>query len=71
MAVQTIYLLGTAGGPPNYWGNTQLNGTAPAASNSVFGWAPAKVAVTTPYYRGRIGATTTLTSTSAKALARR
>jgi len=67
MAVQTIYLLGTAGVTPNFWGNTQLNGTAPTTTNSAFGWAPAKAAVTTPYYRGRIGATTTLTSASAQA----
>jgi hypothetical protein len=59
MAVQTIYLLGTAGVTPNFWGNTQLNGSAPTAANSAFGWGPAKTAVTTPYYRGRLGATTT------------
>jgi F5/8 type C domain len=59
MAVQTIYILGTAGVTPNFFGNTQLNGTAPTAANSTFGWGPAKTAVTTPYYRGRLGQTTT------------
>lgn len=61
MAVQTIYLLGTTAVTPNWWGNTQLNGTAPTGANSAYGWAPAKIAVTTPYIRGRLGATTTST----------
>jgi hypothetical protein len=59
MAVQTIWLLGTAGVTPNFFGNTQLNGSAPTAANTAFGWGPAKTAVTTPYFRGRLGATTT------------
>jgi hypothetical protein len=61
MAVQTIYLLGTTAVTPYFWGNTQLNGSAPTAANSAFGWAPAKTAITTPYYRGHLGATATST----------
>ena len=57
MAVQTIYLLATNGVTPNFWGNTQLNGSAPTAATAAFGWTVAKTAVTTPYRRGRWGAT--------------
>jgi hypothetical protein len=64
MTIQTIYLLGTAGVTPNFFGNTQLNGSAPTGANSAFGWGPAKTAVTTPYFRGRLGATTTGSDTA-------
>lgn len=59
MAVQTIYLLGTTAVTPNWFGNTQLNGAAPVSANTPFGWVPGKTAITTPYYRGFIGATGT------------
>jgi hypothetical protein len=57
MAVQTIYLLGTAAVTPNFFGNTQLNGSAPTAANSTFGWSANKIAV--GFIRGRLGATAT------------
>jgi hypothetical protein len=57
MAVLTIYPLGTAATAPDWFGNMQVGGTAPTAANSAFGFQPAKTALTTPYYRGRIGAT--------------
>ena len=57
MAVQTLYVLATNAVTPNFWGNLQLNGTAPTGANSAFGWAVARTAVTTPYYRARLGAT--------------
>lgn len=62
MAVQTIYLLGTAGSAPNYFGNTQLNGSAPTAANTAFGWTPSRTAISTPYYRGYLGATAASTA---------
>jgi hypothetical protein len=63
MAVQTIWLLGTAGVTPNFFGNTQLNGSAPTAANSAFGWGPAKTAPPA-FFRGRLGATTTGSDTA-------
>jgi hypothetical protein len=57
MAALTIYPLGTAATAPDWFGNVQIGGTAPTAANSAFGFQPAKTAITTPYYRGRIGAT--------------
>jgi hypothetical protein len=57
MAVQTIYILGTTAVGPNWFGNTQLNGSAPAAATTAFGWVPAKTATSTPYFRSRLGAT--------------
>ena len=57
MAVQTIYILGTTAVGPNWFGNTQLNGSAPAATTTAFGWVPAKTATSTPYFRSRLGAT--------------
>jgi hypothetical protein len=65
MAVQTIYLLGTTGVTPNFWGNTQLNGSAPAVATTAFGWVPSRTAITTPYYRGRLGATAGATAAQA------
>jgi hypothetical protein len=57
MAVQTIYILGTTAVTPNWWGNTQLNGSAPTAANSTYGWTVAKTAITSPYWGPRLGAT--------------
>jgi hypothetical protein len=57
MAVQTIYLLAQAGVTPNFFGPTQLNGSAPTAANTAYGWAVSTTAITTPYRRGRLGAT--------------
>ena len=57
MATQIIYLLNTAASAPNWFGRVQDNGTAPAGALSAFGWTVAKIALTTPYWRGRIGAT--------------
>jgi hypothetical protein len=59
MAVQTIYLLATTAVTPNWWGNTQLNGSAPTAANTAYGWVPGTTALTTAFRRGRLGATTT------------
>jgi len=58
VAVHTIYILATTAVTPNWWGNTQLDGSAPTAANAAFGFVPTTNSVsTTPYYRGRQGAT--------------
>lgn len=57
MAVQTIYVLATAAVSPNWFGQTQLNGSAPTVANTAYGWSANKIAV--GYIRGRLGATTT------------
>ena len=57
MATQTIYLLNTAATAPNWFGRVQDNGSAPAGALSAFGWTVAKVAITTEFWRARIGAT--------------
>ena len=59
MASKTLYFLGTTAVTPNWYGAIQDGGTAPTAANSAFGWGPAKTATSTPFYRGRIGATGT------------
>lgn len=64
MAVQTIYILATVAVTPNWFGNTQLNGSAPTAASSAYGWVPGTTATTTPYRRARLGATTTGTDTA-------
>ena len=57
MAVRTIFILNTTAVTPNWWGNTQLDGSAPTANNSIYGWTPSTTnAATTPYFRGRLGA---------------
>jgi hypothetical protein len=61
MAVQTIYILTAAAVTPNWFGRTQLNGTAPSQTNTAYGWTPAKIALTTPYYQGRLGASSNAT----------
>jgi hypothetical protein len=65
MAIKTLYLLNTAAATPNWNGSIQDGGTAPTGANAAFGWGPAKTAVTTPYFQGRIGATATVTTASA------
>jgi hypothetical protein len=57
MAGMNIYLLNTAASAPNWFGRVQDGGSAPAGALSAFGWTVGKTAVTTPYFRGRIGAT--------------
>ena len=57
MAVLTVYLLNTAATSPDWFGRVQDNGVAPAGALSAFGWTVAKTALTTAYWRGRIGAT--------------
>jgi hypothetical protein len=59
MAVQTIYLLAQAGVTPNFYGPTQLNGSAPTGANTAYGWSANKIAV--GFIRGRLGATATAT----------
>ena len=59
MAIQTIYITNGASIAPGWFGPTQLNGSAPTAANSNVGWTPGKTAITSPYYRGRLGSTTT------------
>ena len=56
MATVTIYYLNTTATAPNWFGRVQDNGTAPGGALSAFGWTVGKTAVTTPYFRGRIGA---------------
>src|SRR4249919_3569132 len=56
MAIQTIYVLATTATAPNWWGVTQLTGTAPTAATTAYGYNPSRTALTTPYYRGRLGA---------------
>jgi hypothetical protein len=65
VATQTIYLLNTAATAPNWFGRVQDNGSAPAGALSAFGWTVAKIALTTPYWRGRIGATARSTAAQA------
>ena len=65
MATQIIYLLNTAGTAPDWFGRVQDNGSAPAGALSAFGWTVAKIALTTPYWRGRIGATARSTTAQA------
>jgi len=57
MAVVNVYFLNTAATTPNWFGKVQDGGSAPAGALSAFGWTVGKVAVTTPYWRGRLGAT--------------
>jgi hypothetical protein len=59
MAVIKFYVLSSGVGlaaAPNWWSILQRDGTAPTAGNTIFGWGPVKIAVTTPYFRGRMGA---------------
>jgi hypothetical protein len=58
-AAKTIYPLATTAVTPNFWGNMQDGGTAPTAANAAFGWVVAKTAVTTPFWRARLGASAT------------
>lgn len=57
MATVTVYFLNTAATSPDWFGRVQDNGVAPAGALSPFGWTVGKTAVTTPYFRGRLGAT--------------
>lgn len=66
MATHTIYILNTLAVTPNWWGNTQLDGSAPTAANTTYGWVPTTTnATTVPYYRGRHGATGAATTAAA------
>lgn len=62
MATKTFYLLNTAAATPNFFGNLQEGGTAPTAGNSSYGWTVAKGAITSPYWRGRYGASAVVAS---------
>lgn len=57
MAVKILYFLNTTAASPNWFGSMQDGGSAPTAANSTAGWSVAKTAVTTPFFRGRWGAT--------------
>jgi hypothetical protein len=65
MAVKTFYLLGSAAVSPGWFGQTQDGGSAPTAAVSNYGWTTAKVAVTTPYWRARLGASALATTSAA------
>ena len=65
MAVQTLYVLATNAVTPNFWGNLQVNGTAPTGANTAYGFQPSRTALTTPYYRGRLGAVNPATASLA------
>jgi hypothetical protein len=43
--------------PPGWFSVLQEDGAAPAPANTWYGWGAAQIPITTPYYRGRIGAT--------------
>jgi hypothetical protein len=63
---QTFYVLATNAVTPNFFGNMQQGGSAPTAANSAFGWVPSTANLSSPYYRGRLGAVgTTATGQSA------
>jgi len=57
MATKTFHIIGDAAVSPGWFGNLQDGGSAPGAALSAYGWTVAKTAVTTPYWRGRLGAT--------------
>jgi hypothetical protein len=59
VAALTIYIPNTFAVAPNWFGNTQIGGTPPSATFSTFGWVVGKTALTTPYFRSRLGATNT------------
>jgi hypothetical protein len=59
---RTLYVLGAAVSP---FSLLQDGGTAPTAANATFGWTVAKTAVTSPYWRARLGAATAATVASA------
>jgi|GEM_PF-1906269 len=56
MPTKTFYLLNTAAVAPNYWGNMQDGGSAPAAASCTYGWTVAKTVVTSGTFRARLGA---------------
>jgi len=65
MATKTLYFLATAAASPDWNGSIQDGGSAPTAANTGFGWGPAKNAVTSPYYKARLGASATVTTANA------
>ena len=54
---KTFYLLNTTGTAPNWGGSLQEGGSPPTAAVSVAGFTVAKVALSIPYFRSRLGAT--------------
>ena len=65
MAVKVLYFLNTAATSPNWFGSMQEGGVAPGAAVTTAGFNPAKTAVTTPYFRGRWGASAKATAAQA------
>jgi hypothetical protein len=65
MSTKTFHFLATPAVSPGWFGNMQDGGVPPTPTNARFGWTPGNKALTTPYYRGRIGATTKSTVATA------
>jgi hypothetical protein len=57
MSTKTFHFLTTAAVSPGWFGNMQDGGVPPTAVSATFGWTPGTKALTTPYYRARLGAT--------------
>ena len=56
MAIKTFYVLNTLAVTPNWFCQLQDGGTAPTNVACTFGWAMGTNPVSSPYWRGRIGA---------------
>jgi hypothetical protein len=68
VAVKTLYILGTSAATPNWFGNIQDGGSAPAGANSTWGWGVAKSAVATQgFWPAHCGASGTTASANAQA----
>ena len=59
----TYYPLVTNAVTPYWWGNLQMNGTAPVAADAGYGWTPGTTAIgTSPYWEAFLGATNPATT---------
>lgn len=65
MAVKTLYVLNSVAVTPGWFGQLQDGGTAPSAVATSYGWVVGTTAVTTPYWRARLGAAARATAASA------
>src|SRR5262245_10146667 len=65
MATRTYYVVNISDA---VFGELQDGGTAPTAANCAFGWQVAKTAVSTPFWRSRLGATAVASVASASSL---
>jgi hypothetical protein len=65
MATKTFYVLNAAATSPDWFGNLQDGGSAPAAAASAYGWTVAKISTATSFWRARLGASATATVSAA------